>query len=88
MIENYLDGRSPEEIVLRYPSLDLKQIYATIAYYLYNKEKIDAYIKASQARIEAAWQEQRRNPSPSVRRILAIKAQRAAEALAQAEVAK
>jgi len=51
----------------------------------YNKEKIDAYVKASQDRVEAAWQEQRRNPSPGVKRLLAIKAQREAEALALAE---
>jgi uncharacterized protein (DUF433 family) len=88
VIENYLDGRSPEEIALRYPSLSLKQIYATITYYHYNKEKIDAYVKASQSRVEAAWQEQRRNPSPGVKRILELKARREAEYLAKVEVAK
>jgi len=84
-VENYLDGRSPEEITLCYPSLSLGQIYATITYYLCNKEKIDVYVKASQDRVEAAWQEQRRNPHPGVKRILEIKAQREAEALAKAE---
>jgi len=85
VIENYLDGRSPEEIALRYPSLSLKQIYATLTYYHFNKEKIYAYVKASQDRVEAAWREQRRNPSPGVKRILAIKAQREAEALTLVE---
>lgn len=87
VIENYLDGRSPEESSMLYPGLSLKQIYATITYYLCNKEKIDIYVKASQDRVEAAWREQRRNPHPEVKRILEIKAQREAEGLAEVEVA-
>jgi uncharacterized protein (DUF433 family) len=79
IIENYLNGHSPEEIALRYPSLSLKQIYTTITYYLHNKKKIDAYVKASQDRVETAWQEQRRNPHPEIERILKIKAQHQAE---------
>lgn len=35
---------TPEEIVKRYPTLTLEKVYATILYYLHNKEKVTAYI--------------------------------------------
>ena len=33
-----------EEIVMKFPSLDLTEVYATIAYYLWNRAAVDAYI--------------------------------------------
>ena len=38
-------GLFPEDIVLRYPSLSLEQVYATITYYYRNQAKIDAYLR-------------------------------------------
>ncbi len=37
-------SQSPETIVSRYPSLTLKQVYATITYYLRNQEQVDSYL--------------------------------------------
>ncbi|MDY7014046.1 MAG: DUF433 domain-containing protein, partial [Cyanobacteriota bacterium] len=37
-------ARSPEEIAQTYPSITLEQVYATILYYLQNREKIDEYM--------------------------------------------
>lgn len=37
-------ARTPEEIVRSYPSLTLEQVYATILYYLHEKEKVTAYL--------------------------------------------
>ncbi len=34
VIRDYLQGASPEEIVLRYPTLSLEQVHAAILYYL------------------------------------------------------
>ena len=34
VLEDYLEGASPEEILLRYPTLNLEKIHATILYYL------------------------------------------------------
>ena len=76
VIEKFLEGASPEEIQRHHPHLTLKQIYATITYYLFNREEIDAYIKAGHKRVEAAYEEQRRNPSPGVKRLMKIKKQR------------
>src|SRR5437588_13018765 len=36
--------RSPETIASTYPSLTLEQVYATILYYLHNKEKVSKYL--------------------------------------------
>ena len=81
VIERYRDGETPREIQGHHPHLTLKQIYATITYYLFNKAKIDAYIKAGVERAEAAYEEQRKNPPPGIRRIMKIKAQREAALL-------
>lgn len=35
---------SPEEIAATYPTLTLEQVYATILYYLHNKEAVTAYL--------------------------------------------
>ncbi len=78
VLEDYLNDHSPEEIAVRYRNLTLKQVYATITYYLYNQEKLDAYLEEGRQQIEAAWQEQRRNPSPVVKRLMEIKAAREA----------
>src|SRR5579863_10351188 len=36
--------RSPEEIAATYPTLTLEQVYATILYYLHNKDVITTYL--------------------------------------------
>ncbi len=63
VLEDYLSGVSPEEIAVRYRTLTLEQVYATITYYLYNREEIDAYLARWRAYVEAAWLEQQHNPS-------------------------
>ena len=40
----YNEGAKPEEIAERFPSLALPDIYAIIAYYLRNREELDAYL--------------------------------------------
>jgi uncharacterized protein (DUF433 family) len=37
-------GSSAEEILLKYPSLDLTEIYAVITYYLWHRTEVDAYL--------------------------------------------
>lgn len=76
VINYYLQGYSPEQILTELPSLNLEKIHATITYYLHNRTEIDAYM----ARL-AAWRIQRyqesllREPSPVVKRLRALKAQ-------------
>ena len=66
MLEDYLEGASPEEILLRYPTLSLEKIHATILYYLAKKEEVEAYLERVRQLDEEAWQEQLRNPPPYV----------------------
>ncbi len=72
VIEKFLEGASPEKIQRHHPHLTLKQIYATITYYLFDQERVDAYIKAGRKRVEAAYEKQRKNPSLGVRRLTEI----------------
>lgn len=78
VLEDYLEGASPEEIAARYRSLTLDQVYATLLYYFRNRVQLDAYLEAWRAYIELAWLEQERNPSPARKRLRELKARRAA----------
>src|SRR5579859_6972094 len=62
VIGAFLDGSTPEEIVLSYTTLSLADVYQVVAYYLRNKEKVDNYlervrVQEEQARtlMEARW---------------------------------
>ena len=68
-------GRLPEEIVKSYPSLSLEQVYATILYYLHNKEAVKAYLEEWIESGRRAQQEQERNPPPFVSRLRALRKQ-------------
>ena len=78
VLEDYLNGVSPEEIASRYRALTLEQVYATITYYLSHRQEVDLYLERWRAYSEAAWQEQQRNPSPATRRLRELKAGRLA----------
>ena len=69
-------ARTPEEIANIYPSLTLEQVYATILYYLHNKEAVDAYIIDWLEWAERMREEQRRNPSPVAERLRKLRAKR------------
>lgn len=45
----FLDGATAEEIVFRYPSLDLTDVYATIAWYLQHRQEVDDYLVGREA---------------------------------------
>jgi uncharacterized protein (DUF433 family) len=55
-------SRSPEEIAKTYPSLTLEQVYATILYYLHNKEEIEKYLADWLEWGHQMREEQKRNP--------------------------
>lgn len=78
VLEDYLEGASPEEIVTRYRSLTLEQVYATLLYYFRNRVQLDAYLEVWRAYIEQAWLEQQNNPSPGRKRLRELKVRRVA----------
>jgi uncharacterized protein (DUF433 family) len=63
VLRDYYHGASPEEIVLRYPTLTLEQVHATITYCLANEKKVKTYLQQVKHRQEDAWEEQQRHPS-------------------------
>ena len=71
-------SRTPEEIAQTYTSLSLEQVYATILYYLQNKEVMSNYIADW-----LEWGHQQRkaqalNPPPGIVRLRKIKQEKAA----------
>lgn len=62
-------AKTPEEIAKTYTSLSLEQVYATILYYLHNKDKVEAYITDWLEWGERMRAEQQRHPRPVVERL-------------------
>lgn len=70
ILSDYLDlGLFPEAIALRYPSVSLESVYATITYYWHNKERIDTYLRAWREHGERMRREQELAPSPAYQRL-------------------
>jgi uncharacterized protein (DUF433 family) len=64
IIDAYRAGATPEEILIRYPTLSLLQIYAAITYYLARQDELEAYVQRVRAGQEAAWQEHQQTATP------------------------
>ena len=66
-------GCTAEEIMLKYPSLELADVYSTLAYYLENRDAGDAYLESKRRAAGQAEREmEARFPSAGVReRLLA-----------------
>jgi uncharacterized protein (DUF433 family) len=45
LVAAFCAGATAEEIAQRYPSLDLGDVYAVIAYYLHHRAEVDAYLE-------------------------------------------
>ena len=72
----FLEGYTSEEINAIYPDLSLEKIYATITYYLQNRQEIDAYLLRLKKWQENRYQESLKNPSPQRDKMRKIKQQR------------
>jgi len=71
-------ARTPEEIAQSYPSVSLEQVYATILYYLHNKEGSSKYIADWLEWSHQQQKAQQLNPSPSALRLRKIGKEREA----------
>ncbi|MFO1433194.1 MAG: DUF433 domain-containing protein [Candidatus Competibacteraceae bacterium] len=78
VLDYYLEGYTPEEIVANLPTLSLEQVHATITFYLHNRAEMGAYLSRLAAWREQHYQEWAANPSPLVQRLRRLKAERAA----------
>lgn len=73
VIGAFLDGAAAEEIAYQYPSVELADIYAVIAYYLRRRSEVDAYLRRRQEQTNAVQRqnETRFDPSGVRERLLA-----------------
>ena len=73
IINAFKNGCTAEEILLKYPSLNLTDIYAIITYYLWSREEVEGYLEERRRVEEAVRREnETRFPSAGVReRVLA-----------------
>ena len=76
VIGAFNSGYSAEEILLKYPSLNLTDIYAVITYHLWHREEVDRYLAERQEIAEQVRREnERRFPPQGIReRLLARRA--------------
>jgi len=59
----FLNGESPESIAQDFPLLSLEQVYGAIAFYLANRELVNAYLKETEAEFQKLQQSLRqKNP--------------------------
>jgi uncharacterized protein (DUF433 family) len=52
IVYSFQDGESPETIRQSFPSLTLEQVYGAIAFYLANRDAVDANIRAGEEELE------------------------------------
>jgi uncharacterized protein (DUF433 family) len=57
LIGAFLDGCTPEEIAIKYPSLDLADVYAVIAQYLSHQAAMDVYLEERRTEADALRRE-------------------------------
>jgi uncharacterized protein (DUF433 family) len=76
LYEYLFNAKTPNELQRRFPTLTLEQIYATITYYLRNKETIDAYLTDWIEFGERMRAEQEKNPPPALVRLRRLNPQK------------
>jgi hypothetical protein len=56
VVYSFLNGESPESIAQNFPLLSLEQVYGAIAFYLANREMVNAYLEAGEAEFQRLQQ--------------------------------
>jgi Protein of unknown function (DUF433) len=56
VVLSYLNGESPENIAQNFPLLSLEQVYGAIAFYLSNRDIVDAYLEKSEGEFQQLQQ--------------------------------
>lgn len=72
----FRSGTTAEEIAQQYPSVELAEVYAVIAYYLRHRAEVDTYLRFQESREDEARaeNEDRFDPSGVRARLLARRA--------------
>ena len=76
----FKQGATPEEIVYRYPSLKLADVYATIGFYLNHQQDVETYLQQRQQQAQEVrkMNEGRFDPQGLRHRLLARKTEQSA----------
>jgi uncharacterized protein (DUF433 family) len=75
LYEYLYNEKTPQEILARFPTLDLEKIYATLLYYHHYQVEMDQYLADWLEFGQQMREEQRRNPSPATLRLRKIRAE-------------
>ena len=79
ILDDYINGGlSPEAISQTYASVTLEQVYATILYYLHNKEAVSKYLEKWIEYCLKSEQDYDKNPPAFVIRLRQVKTEREA----------
>jgi uncharacterized protein (DUF433 family) len=80
VIAVFKQGTTAEEIVYRYPSLRLADVYATIGFYLNHQQEVETYLQQRQQQAQEIrkMNEARFDPQGLRDRLLARKAEKSA----------
>lgn len=63
VVHHYKQGATAERIAESFPSLELADIYAVIAYYLANRESVEAYLQTQEAEADDLQQQIESDPT-------------------------
>lgn len=75
IVEEYESGLTPEDLVRAYDTLDLADVYAAIAYYLWHRESVREYMKRRDEKANALRAEiESRQPRISLEELVARRA--------------
>ena len=74
LYEYIYHAKTPEEIAQQFETITLEQVYATILYYLHNKDYIGTYLTDWLEFGRQQREEQKQNPSPARQRFRQLKA--------------
>ena len=75
LYEHIYNELTPAELAGRFPSLSAEQIYATILYYLNNRERMNAYLAEWLEHGRRMREEQAHNPTPTMLKLRRIKSE-------------
>ena len=76
VVYSFLNGESPESIAQNFPLLSLEQVYGAIAFYLANRELVNAYLKKGEAEFQRLQQSCREKSPLLYQKLKAAQAQK------------
>ena len=64
LVHAFMEGATPEEMADQYPSLNLADIYAVIAFILSERNEVDSYLRRRQKQAESVRKQNETNFDP------------------------